>query len=84
MGVEPKGSKPHSYGDSFSWSGLIKGSQNETVIRITDNIRAAAVVTIKFIIFPWALTKTKWLEVIYTILVLERLWASSVNGDIQE
>lgn len=55
----PRGSKPHSYGDSFSWSGLIRGSQKDKIARATDRARAMAItVETRFIIFPWALTKT--------------------------
>lgn len=57
--ADPRGSNPHSYGESFSASGFICGSQNDTKARIRD--RAAEInkmVIIKFIIFPWGLTKT--------------------------
>lgn len=55
----PRGSKPHSYGESFSWSGFIWGSQKETMIKIVE-IKAIMMTTIKtrLIIFPWILTKT--------------------------
>lgn len=57
--AEPRGSKPHSYGESFSWSGVIRGSQNDTIARIVDRaIAISAIVVIRFIIFPWILTKT--------------------------
>lgn len=57
--ADPRGSNPHSYGESFSWSGVIKGSQNETMARMEDRAMAMrAIVVIKFIIFPWILTKT--------------------------
>lgn len=63
----PSGSNPHSYGESFSWSGFIWGSQKETKARTSDSAAAIAIIVgIKFIIFPWALTKTVWLEVTYT------------------
>lgn len=57
--AEPRGSKPHSYGESFSWSGVIRGSQNETMANSIDRAMAInAIVVIKFIIFPWISTKT--------------------------
>ena len=57
--AEPSGSKPHSYGESFSESGVIWGSQNDTVVRTKDKRTAMSrMVAIKFIIFPWILTKT--------------------------
>lgn len=57
--ADPTGSKPHSYGDSFSWSGVIRGSQNETMAKTVDRAMAiSAIVVIRFIIFPWILTKT--------------------------
>lgn len=57
--ADPRGSKPHSYGESFSWSGVIRGSQNETIVKSIDRaIAISAIVVIKFIIFPWILTKT--------------------------
>lgn len=58
--AEPIGSKPHSYGESFSGSGFICGSQNDTTIRMHD--RAVVIIMIEiseFIIFPWGLTKIK-------------------------
>lgn len=57
--ADPRGSNPHSYGDSFSASGFICGSQKEMVAKISE--RAAVIVKmviIRFIIFPWGLTKT--------------------------
>lgn len=65
--AEPIGSKPHSYGESFSWSGIIRGSQKETVARIAESsIVIEKIVISRLIIFPWDLTKTGWLEVTYT------------------
>ena len=58
--AEPRGSKPHSYGDNFSASGFIWGNQKDTIARIEDRaIVIIIMVKIKFIIFPWGLTKTK-------------------------
>lgn len=57
--AEPNGSNPHSYGESFWWSGVISGSQNETAARMRE--RAVVIrrtVNRRFIIFPWSLTKT--------------------------
>lgn len=57
--AEPKGSKPHSYGESFSWSGVIWGSQKDTMARIIDSAIVIVITAIvRFIIFPWDLTKT--------------------------
>ena len=57
--AEPMGSKPHSYGDSFSWSGVIWGSQKDTT---ASTVERRAVIEMMFrrrlIIFPWTLTKT--------------------------
>jgi len=51
--AEPSGSNPHSYGESFSESGFICGSQNETMVRIKERRSAMRrMVEIKFIIFP--------------------------------
>lgn len=65
----PKGSKPHSYGDSFSLSGFKSGSQNAIVAKIRE-IRAVIAMEdmMRLITFPWILTKIKWLEVICTSL----------------
>lgn len=54
----PRGSKPHSYGDNFSLSGLSDGSQNAINTRIRE-IRAVAATEdmMRFITFPWVLTK---------------------------
>lgn len=50
--AEPIGSKPHSYGDSFSVSGLFCGSQNPTVIRAIDSDTVNANISeIRFIVF---------------------------------
>lgn len=57
--ADPSGSKPHSYGESFSASGLTWGNQNDTRARAMDRaVVMIIVVRIKFIIFPWGLTKT--------------------------
>lgn len=57
--ADPSGSKPHSYGDSFSASGFICGSQKDTIARIRDRVTVITrMVMIRFIIFPWGLTKT--------------------------
>lgn len=57
--AEPRGSNPHSYGESFSWSGVIWGNQKETRARIVDSAMAIAkIVASRFIVFPWTLTKT--------------------------
>lgn len=56
--AEPRGSNPHSYGDSFSVSGAIWASQKfrvvNTVLRIKDrdnmNVRV-------FIAFLWVITR---------------------------
>lgn len=55
--AEPNGSKPHSYGDSFSVSGLINGSQKLTVARMRT-MRAVMETKIS-IIFSWVQTKIK-------------------------
>lgn len=58
--ADPSGSNPHSYGDSFSVSGFIWGSQKDTRARISDKImEMVKIVVIKFIIFPWVLTKAE-------------------------
>lgn len=65
--ADPRGSKPHSYGDSFSASGFIWGSQNDTNASTQDSsVVIIRIVVIKFIISPWGLTKTQWLEVTCT------------------
>lgn len=57
--AEPRGSNPHSYGESFSESGFICGSQKETIVSTKDKSTAIRrMVEIRFIIFPWVLTKT--------------------------
>lgn len=43
--ADPTGSKPHSYGDNFSWSGVIRGSQNETMAKTVDNAMAISAIT---------------------------------------
>ena len=59
MRAEPRGSKPHSYGESFSWSGFIWGSQNEMRSKAMESKRAIVIIVVtRFIIFPWTLTKT--------------------------
>lgn len=51
--AEPSGSNPHSYGESFSESGFICGSQKDTMVRMKDRSNAIKrMVEIKFIIFP--------------------------------
>lgn len=58
--ADPRGSNPHSYGESFSESGFICGSQNDTMIRMPG--RAIVIIRteiIGFIIFPWGLTRIK-------------------------
>lgn len=58
--ADPSGSNPHSYGESFSASGFIWGSQNDTVASSKDKaVVIKKTVVIRFIIFPWVLTKTK-------------------------
>lgn len=58
--AEPRGSNPHSYGDSFSESGFICGSQKDTIIKIQDRIDVIIrIEIIGFIILPWSLTKIK-------------------------
>lgn len=37
--ADPSGSKPHSYGDSFSESGLVWASQKFSVIRMALRVR---------------------------------------------
>lgn len=37
--ADPRGSKPHSYGDSFSESGLVWASQKFSVVRATLRAR---------------------------------------------
>lgn len=58
--AEPMGSKPHSYGESFSWSGVIWGSQKDTMASTVER-RAVIVMMVRrrLIIFPWILTKTR-------------------------
>lgn len=57
--AEPMGSKPHSYGESFSWSGEICGSQKDTMARIVESRAVIVIIVIRrLIIFPWNLTKT--------------------------
>lgn len=57
--ADPKGSNPHSQGDNFSASGEICGNQKEIVASTADNVMVIVmIVVIKFIIFPWILTKT--------------------------
>lgn len=58
--ADPNGSKPHSYGESFSASGFICGSQNDSIARVRESVvEISAMVIIRFIIFPWGLTKTR-------------------------
>lgn len=65
--ADPMGSNPHSYGESFSWSGVIMGSQNEMVARITHRtIAMEIIVSRRFIIFSWILAKAMCLEGTYT------------------
>ena len=47
--ADPRGSKPHSYGDNFSWSGFIWVSHRLSVIRVMLRIRE--VVNISEIVF---------------------------------
>ena len=69
----PSGSKPHSYGESFSESGLSCGSQNETKARIVDKaIAIIKIVETRFIIFSWGLTKITWLEARHSCIILKR------------
>lgn len=57
--ADPSGSNPHSYGDNFSASGFICGNQKDTIARIKDRVIVIIkMVIIRFIIFPWGLTKT--------------------------
>lgn len=57
--AEPIGSNPHSYGDSFSWSGEIRGSQKETSINSPESSAVIRPIVVRrFTIFPWSLTKT--------------------------
>lgn len=41
--AEPRGSNPHSYGDSFSVSGLKVGSQKLTAAKIIDKVSAISI-----------------------------------------
>lgn len=54
--ADPRGSNPHSYGDSFSWSGFIWVSQKFSVIRIILRIREVVSMNeIGFIALLWRL-----------------------------
>lgn len=56
--ADPRGSNPHSYGDSFSLSGLIAGSQNAMNARIRETRAGMAIDNVmRFITSPWGLTK---------------------------
>lgn len=52
--AEPSGSKPHSYGDSFSESGFIWASQKLSVVRMVLRARDRAIMKrIMFITLLW-------------------------------
>lgn len=56
--ADPKGSNPHSYGESFSESGFICGSQNDTIIKIHESREVINIIEIiGFITSPWLLAK---------------------------
>lgn len=50
--AEPSGSNPHSYGESFSASGKLMGSQNPTIIKMVDRVIVMIIISrIEFIVF---------------------------------
>lgn len=62
--ADPKGSKPHSYGDSFSESGFVWASQRFNVIRIALRVRdSASMKVIMLITLLWGCTRFYRLEV---------------------
>lgn len=56
--ADPSGSNPHSYGDSFSVSGVIWASQKFTVVRRVLRIRDADNINVSvFIALLWVITR---------------------------
>lgn len=52
--ADPRGSKPHSYGDSFSESGFIWASQKFRAVRAMLRVRERAIMNrIMFIALLW-------------------------------
>ena len=62
--ADPRGSKPHSYGDSFSESGFVWASQRfsviRTVLRVRDNVSMKVIMLIALL---WGCTRFYGLEV---------------------
>lgn len=56
----PRGSKPHSYGESFSVSGLVCGNQKLMVIRIIASIVISINVDIIIILSHGVLRLSDW------------------------
>lgn len=62
--AEPRGSKPHSYGDSFSESGFVWASQRFNVIRMVLRVRDRVSVKVTMLIaLLWGYTRFYRLEV---------------------
>lgn len=56
--ADPSGSKPHSYGDSFSESGLICVSQKFSVVRIMLRVRDRVIMNVIMLIaLLWGCTR---------------------------
>lgn len=56
--ADPRGSKPHSYGDSFSRSGFIWASQKFNVVRRMDRMRdKVSINVIMLIALLWGFTR---------------------------
>lgn len=53
--ADPNGSKPHSYGESFSRSGLVTGSQKLIIIRIRAIIMVIRINRVT--IFSWGINQ---------------------------
>lgn len=53
--ADPSGSKPHSYGDNFSWSGVIWASQKFSAVKMMLRVRDREIMNrIIFITLLWA------------------------------
>lgn len=56
--ADPRGSNPHSYGDSFSESGLVWASQKFSVVRIVARAReSVSMNVIMLIALLWGCTR---------------------------
>lgn len=62
--AEPSGSKPHSYGDSFSESGLVWASQKFSVVRAVLRMRESVNMNVIMLIaLLWVCARFYRLEV---------------------